>query len=178
MVGLPDEILVTPIVIDIVLSPALIVVVEAASELPSVVAAEPEVFIVAVPVWLRAPKVEVPVTPKVPPTVALFVIEVLLSVAKPEVDTVLREVLPVTPNEPPTVALFVIEVLFRVASPEVLSVEEETLPLADIDVEVILPVLIDPDDSVPVRLKEDRPLILLTLPRFPDVSTVITVYWS
>ena len=46
-----------------------------------------------------------PVTPNVPPTVALLVTPTELRVAAPLVDSVLSEVLPVTPSVPPTVAL-------------------------------------------------------------------------
>jgi len=46
-----------------------------------------------------------PVTPSVPPTVALLVTPTELSVAAPLVDTVLSDVLPITPSVPPTVAL-------------------------------------------------------------------------
>jgi hypothetical protein len=51
-----------------------------------------------------------PVTPKVPPTVALFVIEADASVLAPVTPKVPESVVfPVTPKVPPTVALFVIE---------------------------------------------------------------------
>src|SRR5579862_28978 len=46
-----------------------------------------------------------PVTPKVPPTVPLPVIEALFRVARPEVERVEREVLPVTPRVPVRVEL-------------------------------------------------------------------------
>src|SRR3982751_4380478 len=62
------------------------------------------------------PRVDVPVTPNVPPTVALPVTAALARVASPEVDRVLREVLPVTPRVPPTVSLPVTALLARVAA--------------------------------------------------------------
>ena len=57
-------------------------------------------------------------TPKVPPTVPLPVIEALLNVASPEVESVEREVLPITSSVPPSVVFPVTaNVALTVAAP-------------------------------------------------------------
>ena len=85
------------------------------------------------------PIVADPVTPKVPPTVALLVTAALLSVAAPDVLNVESEVAPVTPRVPPTVALVVTAALFNVANPVVLSVVVHILPVFVIPAVVVAP---------------------------------------
>ena len=75
------------------------------------------------------------VTDKFPPTVALFVTAAEFRVARPEVESVDREVLPVTVRVPvthrfpPTVSLLVTAAEFNVASPDVESVDRDEFPV-------------------------------------------------
>lgn len=101
-------------------------------------------MVVMSPVFVIPWVVAAPVTPSVPPTVALFVTESEFSVARPLVFSVLSEVAPVTCKVPPTVALFVIEVEFNVARPLVSSVPVETSSLVMVPVFVMPFVVVAP----------------------------------
>jgi hypothetical protein len=82
---------------------------------------------VAAPDVLTVDREVLPVTPSVPPTVALLVTLAELRVAAPDVLTVDRLVFPVTPRVPPTVAL-----------PVLLSVVELTVVAVTVSTPLIL----------------------------------------
>ncbi len=117
--------------------------------------------IVAAPVVVSAANVVAPVTPKVPPTVSLPVIEALdkvvapaftvVKVAFPEAVKVVKFVAPVTPRVPPTVALLVTVKLVKDDVPALrLPVKLNDVPVAA-PIFGVTKVLFD-KDSVPAKV--------------------------
>jgi hypothetical protein len=96
--------------------------------------------VLMLPVLVIPLVVVAPVTPRVPPTVALLVTPTELRVAAPDVFKVESEVFPVTPKVPPTVALFVIVAELRVAAPDVLRVPVPMFPVLVMPLVVVAPV--------------------------------------
>jgi hypothetical protein len=119
---------------------------------------------------LRVDRDVLPVTPRVPPIVALFVTDAELRVARPEVLRVDRDVLPVTPRVPPIVALTVTPKEFNVAAADELNVVNAPVlaVVAPIDVPFIVPpVIVTPDEVRALAVK--APLIVVVTVDLPIV---------
>jgi hypothetical protein len=103
--------------------------------------------------------VAAPVTPNVPPTVALLVMAALFNVAAPEVANVDKDVAPVTPKVPPTLAFPVVDKLEALMAAAVVVPDIEALPVTakevnDPDVPDMLPMELVPATlKLPVTLK-------------------------
>jgi hypothetical protein len=128
----------------------------------------PEV-IVPDPTFRDAPVIA-PVTPRVPPTVALFVTAAEFRVARPDVDTVDRVVLPVTPRVPPTVALLVTPKEFRVEAPEELSVVNA--PVLGVVAPIVVPFIVPPVIATPLEAK----LFAVRRPVTPRVPPTVALF--